>query len=315
MNRVGHDGRGESVWLGWFLLMNLRDFAGVAESRGDDERAARWRNAAASFSLAGGGGLGRGVVQARVLRRRDAARIGGQRRVPDRLHRPVVGGHLRRRQRAAGTPGHGVRGATAPSGGTTGCCCSSPAVRPTPLDPGYIKGYLPGVRENGGQYTHAAVWSAVAFAMLGEGDKALEMFNLLSPIHHAGDRTAVDVYKVEPYAVAADVYSEPPNVGRGGWTWYTGAAGWLYRLGSGVDPRLPEAGSALRIDPCIPKGWKHFEIAYRHGGTPYRITVENPRGVCRGVSSLSLDGTPLPADALVPLVDDGREHQVQVVLG
>ncbi len=191
----------------------------------------------------------------------------------------------------------------------------SPPFDRTPLDPGYIKGYLPGVRENGGQYTHAAVWSAVAFAMLGEGDKAFDLFDLLSPIHHAGDRTAVDVYKVEPYAVAADVYSEPPNVGRGGWTWYTGAAGWLYRLGLESILGFQKRGAALRVDPCIPKGWKHFEIAYRHGGTPYRITVDNPRGVCRGVTSLSLDGTPLHREALVPLVDDGREHQVAVVLG
>ncbi len=191
----------------------------------------------------------------------------------------------------------------------------SPPFDTTPLDPGYVKGYLPGVRENGGQYTHAAIWTAVAFAMLGEGDKAVDLFNLLNPIHHAGDRSAVDVYKVEPYAVAADVYSEPPHVGRGGWTWYTGAAAWLYRLGLEWILGFQKQGSALRIDPCIPKDWKHFEIAYRHGGTLYRITVENPIGVCRGVSSVSLDGTRLPADALVPLADDGREHLVEVVLG
>jgi cyclic beta-1,2-glucan synthetase len=162
----------------------------------------------------------------------------------------------------------------------------SPPFDRTPLDPGYIKGYLPGVRENGGQYTHGAVWSAVALAMLGEGDKAVDLFKMLSPIHHAGDRTNVDVYKVEPYAVVADVYSEPPHVGRGGWTWYTGAAGWLYRLG---------------LESIL--------------GFHKRGSVENPKGVCRGVSRISLDGTPLPKGALVPLADDGREHRVQVVLG
>ena len=155
----------------------------------------------------------------------------------------------------------------------------------------------------------------MALAMQGEGDKALELFNLLSPIHHASSRTGVHVYKVEPYAVAADIYSEPPNAGRGGWTWYTGAAGWLYRLGLEWILGFQKRGSSLRIDPCIPKEWKRFEIAYRHGGTLYRITVENPKGVCRGVARVTLDGTLLPKEALVPLTDDAREHQVQVVLG
>ncbi len=185
----------------------------------------------------------------------------------------------------------------------------------TLLDPGYIKGYLPGIRENGGQYTHAAVWSVVAFAMLGEGDKAVDLFDMLSPIHHASRRADVQRYKTEPYAVPADVYSQPPHVGRGGWTWYTGAAGWLYRAGLEWILGFRKRGSALCIDPCIPREWKRFEIDYRHGGTLYRITVENPNGVSRGVSRVSLDGTPLSGEALVPLSDDGGEHQVQVVLG
>ena len=168
----------------------------------------------------------------------------------------------------------------------------SPPFDRTPLDPGYIKGYVPGIRENGGQYTHAAAWSVVAFAMLGEGDKAGELFNLLSPIYHASRRADLHRYKVEPYAVAADVYSRPPHVGRGGWTWYTGAAGWLYRAGLEWILGFRKQGSALRIDPCIPRDWKRFEITYRHGGTLYRITVENPKGVCRGVSRVSLDGDP-----------------------
>ena len=148
--------------------------------------------------------------------------------------------------------------------------------------------------------------------MLGEGDQAVDLFNLLSPIHHASSRAAVHRYKVEPYAVPADVYSQPPHVGRGGWTWYTGAAGWLYRAGLEWILGFRIRDSALSIDPCIPRSWKHFEITYRHGDALYRITVENPNGVCRGVSRLSLDGTPLPADALVPLSDDGREHRVGV---
>jgi cyclic beta-1,2-glucan synthetase len=185
----------------------------------------------------------------------------------------------------------------------------------TPLDPGYIKGYLPGIRENGGQYTHAAVWSVVAFAMLGEGDTAVDLFDLLSPIHHASRRSDVRRYKVEPYAVAADVYSTSPHVGRGGWTWYTGAAGWLYRAGLEWILGFRKRGSALCIDPCIPREWKAFSITYRHGGTVYHIGVENPNGVSRGVSRVILDGTVLPGEGLVPLSDDGGEHHVQVVLG
>ena len=137
----------------------------------------------------------------------------------------------------------------------------------------------------------------------------------LSPIHHANRRANVHRYKVEPYAVAADVYSEPPHVGRGGWSWYTGAAGWLYRAGLESIFGFQKRGSALCIDPCIPRGWKGFEMTYRHGDTLYRISVENPKGVCRGVSRISLDGSLLPGKALVPLSDDGRVHQVQVVLG
>jgi cyclic beta-1,2-glucan synthetase len=191
----------------------------------------------------------------------------------------------------------------------------SPPFDRTILDPGYIKGYPPGIRENGGQYTHAAAWSVMAFAELGDGDKAADLFDLLNPIHHAISRADVRRYKVEPYVVAADIYSEPPHVGRGGWTWYTGAAGWLHRAGLESILGFRKRGSALHIDPCIPRRWKEFEITYRHGRTLYRITVENPKGVCRGVSRLSLDGVLLPAEALVPLSDDGREHQVQVVLG
>jgi cyclic beta-1,2-glucan synthetase len=194
----------------------------------------------------------------------------------------------------------------------------SPPFDRTPLDPGYIKGYGPGIRENGGQYTHAAAWSVAAFAMLGEGDKAVELFDLLSPIQHASRRADLHRYKGEPYVVAADVYSEPPHVGRAGWTWYTGAAGWLYRAGLEWILGFRKLGSALCIDPCIPRHWESFEIRYRHGGTLYRIRVDNPKGVCRGVSRVHLDRTPLALEsgsALVPLSDDGGEHRVEVVLG
>jgi cyclic beta-1,2-glucan synthetase len=151
--------------------------------------------------------------------------------------------------------------------------------------------------------------------MLGEGDKAGELFDLLSPISHTSRRADLHRYKGEPYAVSADVYAGPPHVGRAGWTWYTGAAGWLYRAGLEWILGFRKRGSALCIDPCIPRDWKRFEIAYRHGGTLYRIAVENPKGVSRGVSSISLDGTLLAGGALIPLSDDGAQHRVEVLLG
>jgi cyclic beta-1,2-glucan synthetase len=191
----------------------------------------------------------------------------------------------------------------------------SPPFDETNLDPGYIKGYPPGIRENGGQYTHAATWSVMALAQLGEGDKSFDLFDLLNPIRHASRRASAYRYKVEPYVVAADVYSAPAHVGRGGWTWYTGAAAWLYRAGLESILGFQKRGSTVQIDPCIPREWKRFEIVYHHGKTVYRIQVENPNAVCRGVSSISLDGTPLPAEAPIPLCDDGIEHRVQVVLG
>jgi len=316
MNRVGHEGRGESVWLGWFLLMNLRDFARVADLRGEEERAARWRSRADSLKAS----LEEEAWDGEWYRRAffdDGTPLGSAENdecqidsIPQSWAVISGAGDTQRARRAM----ESVEQRLVRRDDRLVLLFSPPFDR-TPLDPGYVKGYLPGVRENGGQYTHGAVWSAVALAMLGEGDKAVDLFKMLSPIHHAGDRTNVDVYKVEPYAVVADVYSEPPHVGRGGWTWYTGAAGWLYRLGLESILGFHKRGSALHIDPCIPKEWRGFEITYRHGDTLYRITVENPKGVCRGVSRISLDGTTLPEGALVPLVADARDHQVEVVLG
>jgi len=316
MNRVGHEGRGESVWLGWFLLMNLKDFASVAERRGEEERAARWRSRAASLKASLEGEAWDGEWYKRAFFD-DGTPLGSAENDECQIDSIAqswavlsgAGDTKRARQAMESVEQRLVRR------DDRLVLLLSPPFDRTPLDPGYVKGYLPGVRENGGQYTHAAIWSAVALAMLGEGDIAVDLFKLLSPIHHARDRTNVDVYKVEPYAVVADVYSEPPHVGRGGWTWYTGAAGWLYRLGLGSILGFQKRGSALCIDPCIPKDWKGFEITYRHGDTLYRITVKNPKGVCRGVSGISLDGTPIPGGELVPLVDDGREHRVEVVLG
>jgi cyclic beta-1,2-glucan synthetase len=186
----------------------------------------------------------------------------------------------------------------------------------TPLDPGYIKGYPPGVRENGGQYTHAALWSVMAFAALGEGAKAAALFYLLNPINHARTRTDMHRYKVEPYVVAADVYASPQHVGRGGWTWYTGSAGWMQRAGVESILGLRMEDGVLHLDPCIPNAWPGFEATVRCGAAHYHLVVENPDGVSRGVAAAELDGAAIVTRPLsLPLIDDGAVHQLLVRLG
>lgn len=184
-------------------------------------------------------------------------------------------------------------------------------------DPGYIKGYPPGIRENGGQYTHGAVWAALGFVMQGDGDKAGELLSMLNPIRHADSPTGIHRYKVEPYVVCADLYSEPPHVGRGGWTWYTGSAGWMYRVALEGLLGFHLQGTDLLLDPCIPRGWPGFEIDFRYRSARYRIAVDNPGGVCRGVLSIELDDEILTGNkrCLIPLADDDITHRVQVILG
>jgi cellobiose phosphorylase len=178
----------------------------------------------------------------------------------------------------------------------------------SPLEPGYIKGYVPGVRENGGQYTHAAIWAAMAFAALGDGARAWEILGLINPLDHAGTPADAARYKVEPYVVAADVYAVPPHTGRGGWTWYTGSAGWLYRLIVESLLGVNLEGQSLRMAPVLPADWKPFTIVYRYGETRYRIAV---RAADNGEASLSMDGVE-QAGSVIPLSDDRREHVVEV---
>jgi cyclic beta-1,2-glucan synthetase len=190
----------------------------------------------------------------------------------------------------------------------------TPPFDKTKLDPGYIKGYVPGVRENGGQYTHAALWTVIAFALLGDGDRAGELFALLNPINHASTRAGLHKYKVEPYVAVGDVYAVPPHTGRGGWTWYTGSAGWMYRAALEYILGFKLNGDRLRIEPCIPRGWREFEITYRRDTTTYRIKVENPHGLSRGVANVELDGVAQPND-LILLNKDGLTHQVRIAMG
>jgi cellobiose phosphorylase len=182
------------------------------------------------------------------------------------------------------------------------------------LQPGYIKGYVPGIRENGGQYTHAATWVALATALQGRGDRATELWNLINPIYHATTAEEVQRYKVEPYVVCADVYGAAPHTGRGGWTWYTGAAGWLYRVAIERILGFQLRGDTLRFEPCIPPTWPGFSLTFQHRSATYRIVVDNSAGTGRGVRSIELDGQGLP-NHTVPLSNDGKTHSVHVHLG
>src|SRR5208282_603928 len=192
----------------------------------------------------------------------------------------------------------------------------TPPFDKTRLDPGYIKGYPPGIRENGGQYTHAALWSVMAFAALGEGDKAQALFALLNPINHARTRSDVHRYKVEPYVVAADVYAAEPHVGRGGWTWYTGSGGWMQRAGIESILGLRVQGDVLELNPCVPQDWPRFEMTLRHRSARYEIVVENPDGISRGIASAQADGTAMDRRPLrLKLLNDGGTHHLLVRLG
>jgi cyclic beta-1,2-glucan synthetase len=181
------------------------------------------------------------------------------------------------------------------------------------MDPGYIKGYPVGIRENGGQYTHAALWTVIAYALKRDGDKAHLLFSMLNPINHASSRSDIYRYKVEPYVVAADIYSNPQHIGRGGWTWYTGSSGWMYRTGLEYILGFQIEGDYLRIDPCIPRNWPNFKMTYTYKSTIYRIFVDNSGAIGNGVRNIEVDGIQVPNEPIL-LADDKKEHHITVSL-
>ena len=316
LNLVGAGGQGESIWLGWFLHTNLLAFAKLAESRGEYTRATAWRQHATALagSLDREGWDGDWYLRAFFD---DGTPLGSASSDECRIDSiaqswAVMSGAANKARAAtamAALDEHLVRRENGL------LLLLTPPFDQALPDPGYIKSYPSGIRENGGQYTHGAIWSVIAFAMLGNGDKAGALFSLLNPINHAGTRTDIHRYKVEPYVTCGDVYSEPAHIGRGGWTWYTGSAGWMYRAGLEWILGFRLRGASLLIDPCIPKGWRHFEIAFRYHSARYDIVVENPQGVSRGVSRIELDGKLLQGNpALIPLSDDGTTHLVRVIL-
>jgi cyclic beta-1,2-glucan synthetase len=300
------------------LVAALRAFAPIAAARGDTAHAAAWDTHAAALVVAlekhgwDGGWYRRGFFD-------DGSPLGAAANAECRIDSiaqswAVLSG--------AGDP---ARAAIAMA------AVQSELVRPDdglavlftpPFDhsmpnPGYIMGYPPGLRENGGQYTHAALWSVMAFAALGEGNRAGALYAMLNPINHA--RTPADVarYKVEPYVVAADIYAAPAHVGRGGWTWYTGSAAWMQRAGIESILGVRIAQDVLTLDPCIPADWPGFEVVLHHRTSRYTITVINPAAVQRGIVSASLDGVAVSGRPVQFALrdDDGQDHRIDICMG
>lgn len=304
MNRVGEDGKGESVWLGWFLYTTLMTFADLAYSLGDLARAGAWRAHATELQTAleeeawDGNWYRRGYFD-------DGSPLGSYLSTECQIDSIAQSWAV-------------LSGAAAPDRAAQAMAsleqqlinrADQVAMLFTPpfdhslQEPGYIKGYPPGLRENGGQYTHAATWTVLAFVKLGDGKKAADLFNLLNPINHARTPEAVARYKVEPYAVPADVYSVAPHVGRGGWTWYTGSSGWLYRAGLEGILGIRKIGDELVINPCIPPDWPGFEVTYKFKTATYNIAVTRSDG-----------GAVVVKPAHIQLVDDGAIHDLHLAI-
>ena len=320
MNLVGRDGKGESVWLAWFLYDNLQQFAALANRR-DDAAFAEMCSAQAA--------LLRTNIEAQAwdgawYRRAyfdDGTPLGSSSNEeckidsisqswavisgggdPGRAHQAMdaVNTHLVRRD-------------------TQIIQLLDPPFDQSDMDPGYIKGYVPGVRENGGQYTHAAIWATMAFAMQGDRERAWELFGMLNPVHHGSQPDAIERYKVEPYVMCADIYAASPHVGRGGWTWYTGAAGWMYRLTVETLLGLNLEGNHLRIAPCIPGDWESYKIQYRFHDTFYHITIKCAGKRPEHSTHVTLDGVVINGEkeklrGQIPLVNDRQDHFVEVEL-
>jgi cyclic beta-1,2-glucan synthetase len=312
MNRVGMAGRGESIWLGWFLLATLKEFAPLAVLMNDSapylEQAEKL-----SQSLEVSAWDGDWYLRAYYD---DGSRLGSNKNNECQID------SIAQSWAVLSGAGDATRAARAMESvnkylvkpADQMILLFTPPFDKSARDPGYIKGYLPGVRENGGQYTHAAIWTAWAFAKLGQGDRATELFHLLNPINHADTAEKVTRYQVEPYVIAADIYSVSPHTGSGGWTWYTGSSGWMYRLGIEAILGITRSRQSLNINPCIPHQWPGFKVEYRFGKSLYKISVENPEGVNRGIRAAMLDGNWL-VNGVVPLVDDAQIHEVHVLMG
>jgi cellobiose phosphorylase len=312
MNLVGCDGKGESVWLAWFLYENLQLFTVLARDRDDEAfaevctgQAALLRNNIEANAWDGSwyrrayfddgtplGSSDNDECQIDSISQSWAVISGGGDPMRARQAMEAVDKRLVRRD-------------------TQLIQLLDPPFDKSDLEPGYIKGYVPGVRENGGQYTHAAIWTTTAFAMMGERERAWELFAMLNPVNHGSTPTEIDRYKVEPYVMCADIYGAPPHTGRGGWTWYTGAAGWMYRLTVETLLGLQLEVDHLRIAPCIPANWESYKIHYRYRETFYHITVQRVGEQSEQAIRVTVDGVER-LDKIIPLIDDRQDHAVEV---
>ena len=320
MNRVGAEGKGESVWLSWFLYACLEEMIPYAERRGDTTRAARWSAAAQSLQEA----VERDGWDGEWYRRGffdDGTPLGTSSAEECRIDAiaqswSVISkaGDLDRSRLAMSSVDRHLIDEE-----SNLALLFAPPFDRTPLDPGYIKGYPPGIRENGGQYTHAAAWSIIAFAELGDGDSAWKLLSMINPINLSATRSSSRRYKIEPYVIAADVYTQPPHTGRGGWSWYTGSAGWIYRAALEYILGVKKEGDSLIIAPCIPRSWPGFEVTYKFQNTTYKIKVTNPNSVSRGVLSCTSDDVTVPllssSGVRVSLADTGGTKKVHVTMG
>jgi cyclic beta-1,2-glucan synthetase len=314
MNRVGVDGKGESVWLAWFLIATLRKFAEHAEERGDEAVRDELLRHADNYNEAAERAGWDGAWYRRAYfddgsplgsAESDDCKIDSIAQTWSVISHAGDPEHARTAMRSVNE--HLVRD------DARLIMLLTPPFTNSVHDPGYIQGYLPGVRENGAQYTHAALWVVLATALLGDGDRAFELYQMINPLTHSDTADAVAKYKVEPYVIAADVYTAEGHLGRGGWTWYTGSASWTYRVGLEAILGFTKRGDTLEMNPCIPSHWPEFTLTYRCGSSRYDVTVKNPHGAQSGVESTTLDGSRVKNR--IPLKDDGQRHEVIVTLG
>lgn len=315
MNTVGNKGKGESIWLAWFIYSTLVKFAPICKKMNDSQRGERYIEIAEKIALDIEENAWDGAWYIRAFYD-DGSPLGSSKNtecIIDSLAQSWA------------VISKGARGSRAKEAMKAveqylikkeeGLIqLFTPPFDKSDQNPGYIKGYVPGVRENGGQYTHAATWVVNAFAMMGEGDKAWELYHLINPINHTRTPIECATYKVEPYVMAADVYAVSPHVGRGGWTWYTGAAGWMYKVGLEHILGFKKQGNQLTMDPCIPKDWPEYSLNYKYIDTDYTIIVKNPTHVNSKVKYFRLDGQEVEKKQ-IPLVNDKNQHIIEIILG
>ncbi|HWQ72178.1 MAG TPA: glucoamylase family protein [Desulfitobacteriaceae bacterium] len=313
-SNIGLQGKGESVWLGWFIISTLKRFINICRLRHDNESAdyclqiindlerdielngwdGGWYRRAYFDDGTPLGSVHNAECQIDSLVQSWAVLSGSAR--PSRAKDAMLALEHYLWQKEEGI-----------------LLLLTPPFNHDYLEPGYIKGYVPGVRENGGQYTHSAIWVMLAFIKMGEADKAIELFHMLNPINHTRTKSEVAHYKVEPYVMAADVYANNPHAGRGGWTWYTGAAGWMYQAGIESILGFNLSGNKLVFEPCIPKNWPGYRIEYRYKSTQYTFNIRNPQRKMTGVKKIVYDEK-ISEDKIIFLEDDGKEHFVEVIM-